>query len=53
MADESTTPLRGHALIADEVRRLPPRPGVYRMLNDEGDVLYVGKARNRKARVSN
>jgi excinuclease ABC subunit C len=32
---------------------LPNRPGVYRMLNDRGDVLYVGKAKNLKRRVTN
>ena len=50
----SGTPrLRGHALIADYVTRLDTSPGVYRMLNERQEVLYVGKARNLKARVTN
>ncbi|WP_420797959.1 excinuclease ABC subunit UvrC [Hyphococcus flavus] len=45
-------PLKGADLIADHVTRLPAKPGVYRMINAKGDVLYVGKAKSLKARVS-
>ena len=45
------SPLKGAALIKDEVSRLPDKPGVYRMMGDEGEVLYVGKARSLKKRV--
>jgi len=34
------------------LKTLTSRPGVYRMLNAEGDVIYVGKARNLSKRVS-
>lgn len=45
--------LAGADLIRDFVTRLPGKPGVYRMYDAKGDVIYVGKARNLKNRVSN
>jgi excinuclease ABC subunit C len=45
-------PLKGAALIKDEVKRLPDAPGVYRMMGEDGEVLYVGKARSLKKRVT-
>jgi excinuclease ABC subunit C len=50
--DVVTSPLQGIALIKDQVRRLPDAPGVYRMIGDESEMLYVGKARSLKKRVS-
>ena len=43
----------GHEVIQAYLKTLDGSPGVYRMLNAKGEVLYVGKARNLRARVSN
>jgi excinuclease ABC subunit C len=43
----------GVAAIRRVVKTLPVRPGVYRMTDAKGDVLYVGKARSLKNRVAN
>ncbi|WAT18843.1 excinuclease ABC subunit UvrC [Aurantiacibacter sp. MUD11] len=43
----------GVTAIREVVKTLKPKPGVYRMLDARGDVLYVGKARSLKARVAN
>jgi excinuclease ABC subunit C len=54
--ERAATPLgpdaRGADVIAHFVKRLPLSPGVYRMLDENGDVLYVGKAKSLKKRVT-
>ncbi|MDE5709701.1 MAG: GIY-YIG nuclease family protein, partial [Bacteroides sp.] len=34
------------------VHNLPESPGIYQYLNTEGTIIYVGKAKNLKRRVS-
>ncbi|HEU5046431.1 MAG TPA: excinuclease ABC subunit UvrC [Rickettsiales bacterium] len=45
--------MNGSDVIREYLKDMPVSPGVYRMLDEEGNVLYVGKAKNLKNRVSN
>lgn len=46
MADIDTTSLR------ERIRQFPDKPGIYQMFNTQGQVLYVGKAKNLRKRVT-
>jgi excinuclease ABC subunit C len=58
MSDQDPPPVpasvaTGVDVIRSFLRTLPASPGVYRMIDAEGEVIYVGKARSLKARVTN
>ncbi len=53
LADKPALSPTGPDVIQAYLKDLPSRPGVYRMIDAAGEVLYVGKARSLKARVTN
>lgn len=50
-AESDSSLAEGRAAILRYAKLAPPRPGVYRMIDARGDVLYVGKAKNVRNRV--
>src|SRR5580692_9912231 len=49
--DEQDSLAAGRLAIVHAAKLAPSRPGVYRMIDGRGDVLYVGKAKNVKKRI--
>ena len=50
--NETVEPTCGPTVVAKYVKTLSGKPGVYRMLDDHGEILYIGKAKNLKKRVT-
>ena len=50
---ESAQTLKGAAYVAAHLSLFPECPGVYRMLNGQGKILYVGKAKSLRRRLEN
>lgn len=48
----ASQPVTGTQVVGGYLNALPGGPGVYRMINSAGDVLYVGKAKNLRKRVA-
>jgi hypothetical protein len=44
--------LSRYSFTADDLKALPSRPGVYRFLDDQGEVIYIGKTKDLRARLS-
>ncbi|MGQ0533399.1 MAG: excinuclease ABC subunit UvrC [Caulobacteraceae bacterium] len=49
--DKPAPALKGIEAIRDAWKRMPAKPGVYRMIGADGEVLYVGKAKSLRGRV--
>ncbi|MFH0761473.1 MAG: excinuclease ABC subunit UvrC [Bacteroidota bacterium] len=45
-------PYTPDSALLDVVRSLPEKPGIYQFINEEDQIIYIGKAKNLKKRVS-
>ena len=43
--------ISGREILNKKVKTMPEKPGVYRMIGEEKNILYVGKAKNLKKRL--